>query len=163
MLVLLLLWRRIKLNSSSSSKHAMLPARTPFPSCRLAGAAAPQQARPRVTRGLVWPRHSVVCGTCCALLIGPNRYVVGGLLPQLQICCDTLPISAATSPRLTASHSNSEVKRGRVQVVLRWGTTREGWMLYFCNFPCFLTKAVVGLNYHDILAGEVIGKFGLVV
>ena len=53
----------------------------------------------------------------------------------------------------TASHPNSEVKLGRVQVVLRRGTTREGWMLqvflfllclfvFCCLFPfslsCFL-------------------------
>ena len=62
------------------------------------------------------------------------------LPPQLQICYDTTTNSAATSPRLTASHSNSEVKRGRVQVVLRWGTTREGWMLYFS--PFFMTLPV---------------------
>ena len=34
------------------------------------------------------------------------------------------------SPRLTASHPNSEVKRGRARAVLRWGTTREGQMLH---------------------------------
>ena len=37
---------------------------------------------------------------------------------------------AAISPWLTASHPNSEVKQGRVAVVLRWGTTREGAMLH---------------------------------
>ena len=31
---------------------------------------------------------------------------------------------------VTASHPNSEVKLDRVQVILRWGTTREGWMLH---------------------------------
>ena len=33
---------------------------------------------------------------------------------------------AATSPRVTASHSNSEVKLGRAQVVLPSGRGREG-------------------------------------
>ena len=33
----------------------------------------------------------------------------------------------------TGSHPNSEVKQGQAQVVLRWGTTREGWVLHlFC-------------------------------
>ena len=53
--------------------------------------------------------------------------------------------SAAISLRLTASHPNSEVKRGRAEVVLRWGTTREGSVLHFffaraahlfCRSPC---------------------------
>ena len=44
------------------------------------------------------------------------------------ICTAGLPSlsHAATPPRVTASHSNSEVKLGRGRVVLRWGTTREG-------------------------------------
>ena len=48
--------------------------------------------------------------------------------------------SAAISPRLTASHPNSEVKRGRARAVLRWGTTREGRVLHFSAFAlsfCF--------------------------
>ena len=41
---------------------------------------------------------------------------------------------AATSPRVTASHSNSEVKLGRDGVVLRWGTTREGPLPHVLRF-----------------------------
>ena len=37
---------------------------------------------------------------------------------------------AATSPRVTASHSNSEVKLGRVRVVLSSGRRWEGLMLH---------------------------------
>ena len=32
----------------------------------LAGVAVPR-TRPRVTRGLVWSRHFVVCGACCVV------------------------------------------------------------------------------------------------
>ena len=45
--------------------------------------------------------------------------------------------SAAISTRLTASHPNSEVKLVRAGVVLRWGTTREGPVLRFCDFFSF--------------------------
>ena len=54
--------------------------------------------------------------------------------PLFALTSSSIPApltSAAISPRLTASHPNSEVKRGRVEAVLRWGTTREGSMLYF--------------------------------
>ena len=43
-------------------------------------------------------------------------------------------------PYHPGSHPNSEVKQDRVQVVLRWGTTREGWMLlvFLLIFSSFL-------------------------
>ena len=49
---------------------------------------------------------------------------------------------AAISPWVTASHSNSEVKQGRVSAVPAWGTSWEGDMLHvfalllhvFCSF-----------------------------
>ena len=47
----------------------------------------------------------------------------------IGISNEAIQSHAATSSRVTASHPNSEVKLDRVQVVLRWGTTREGWML----------------------------------
>ena len=53
--------------------------------------------------------------------------------------------SPAISPRLTASHPNSEVKLGRVGVVLRWGTAREGPMLDFF---------VSGYVAQDFLSGH---------
>eukprot|EP00967_Tisochrysis_lutea_P052235 scaffold64698_cov35-Tisochrysis_lutea.AAC.2 len=43
-------------------------------------------------------------------------------------------VHAAISPWVTASHPNSAVKQGRAQVVLRWGTTREGWVLHVILF-----------------------------
>ena len=59
---------------------------------------------------------------------------------SIYIASATILSLAATSPRVT--HPNSEVKLGRVQVVLRWGTTREGWMLqvFFVSsvFVCIL-------------------------
>ena len=44
------------------------------------------------------------------------------------------PAHAATSPRVTASHPNSEVKLGRVEVVLSSGRGWEGSMLYVLPF-----------------------------
>ena len=55
---------------------------------------------------------------------------VGSICNKVSIysdCAPTLP-DAATSSRITASHPNSKVKLDRDQVVLRWGTTREGWL-----------------------------------
>ena len=50
------------------------------------------------------------------------------------LCCYTafrpFLTHAATSPRVTASHPNSEVKLGRVWVVLPSGTGWEGQMLH---------------------------------
>ena len=49
-------------------------------------------------------------------------------------------IHAAIPSRVTASHPNSKVKLDRDQVVLRWGTTREGWLphvLFVFSLPSF--------------------------
>ena len=36
----------------------------------------------------------------------------------------------------TASRLLSEVKHCRAQLVLRWGTTLESWVLFFCTYYC---------------------------
>ena len=38
----------------------------------------------------------------------------------------------------TASRLLSEVKHRRARLVLRWGTTLESWVLFFCHFWTFL-------------------------
>ena len=43
---------------------------------------------------------------------------------------------SATSLRVTASHPNSAVKLSRAQVVVRWGTTSEGWVLNILLLRC---------------------------
>ena len=45
----------------------------------------------------------------------------------------------------TASRSLSEVKHGLAQLVLRWGTTLESWVLTFCSF---LTLRNSNLMYY---------------
>ena len=55
--------------------------------------------------------EGVVIGRCCKKFISKERLSKS---------------HAATSPRVTASHSNSEVKLGRAQAVLPSGRGREG-------------------------------------
>ena len=40
----------------------------------------------------------------------------------------------------TASRSLCEVKHHRAQLVLRWGTTLESWVLFFCSFCFFILE-----------------------
>ena len=51
-----------------------------------------------------------------------------------------IPVRAAISAWLTASHPNSEVKQVRAGVVLRWGTTREGPVLLFLRASSLLSR-----------------------
>ena len=44
------------------------------------------------------------------------------------------PTDTAILRWLTGSHPNSEVKQCQAQVVLGWGTTWEGWVLYLFSF-----------------------------
>ena len=57
------------------------------------------------------------------------------------------------SGHITQAHRfpSEQVKLGRVQAVLRWGTTREGWMLLFLfSHPSFLRFCPVSPCYYPL-------------
>ena len=56
----------------------------------------------------------------------------------------------------TASRLLSEVKHCRARLVLRWGTTLESLVLFFCSFllSCQPLVAFYGLHFLFILLGR---------
>ena len=116
-----------------------------------------------MTEGTSWPAARTLSGELLGQALSSVKCRVGmgapcvgaEILPFVLIFAFTsssipaILASAAISPRLTASHPNSAVKRGRVEAVLRWGTTREGSMLYF--FLCSLSPLLLSFASTEVV------------
>jgi hypothetical protein len=88
--------------------------------------------RHRKTRVLGSGRHNVTLVDQCDTSLPSIQSAGFGFTLSSRIDTDFPEIfpHAATSPRVTASHPNSEVKLGRAEVVLSWGTRWEGSVLH---------------------------------
>ena len=109
-----------------------------------AGAQTRRESRCRCLVGGERTRHSAAC-----FLVEP---LVDSEAVTLAIK-DWFFRVRCQSGHITQAHRfpSEQVKLGRVQAVLRWGTTREGWMLLFLfSHPSFLRFCPVSPCYYPL-------------
>jgi hypothetical protein len=88
-------------------------------------------------------------GGCSSLLVASLVYGRSVYKAKNLCYCQERPYHDDS----TASRLLSEVKHRRAQLVLRWGTTLESWVLFFLFFLFFL-PCVVGGHFATSTSGR---------